>query len=464
MSQFTCNVCGWVFDESAEGKSFADLPDDWGCPVCNAKKEQFTKKQEEDEPKSGNSSSYLGSLERLEDDIEQDLRSIFLKAVTGKTEMSSMRTFKHENILDDILFVPGQLHRKPLREDEVNVELKTVIGAKAQKPLILDLPYFVSHMSYGALSREAKIALAKGSAAVKTATCSGEGGMLPEERNAAYKYIFEYSTGKFGATEEVMKQADAIEIKIGQSAKAGLGGHLPAEKVTEEIAKVRNVKPFTEVISPANHADINSKEDLKDKVDWLRKVSGGVPIGIKIVAGDIENDLEFALFSQPDFITFDCRGGSTGTAPTHVKDNMSFPAPYAIHRARQYFLKHDIKDISLIITGGLRTSGDIAKCLAMGADTVALATVSMIGIGCQQYRVCQTGNCPIGLATQDEELRKNFNTEESAKMLANLFTVYGHELEDFVRIVGKKSIHTLTPNDLITINTEISQFAGIKHA
>ncbi len=295
--------------------------------------------------------------------------------------------------------------------------------------------------------------------------CGGEGGLLEEEFQNAWVYVYEYSTGRFGATEENMKKAYAIEIKIGQAAKAWLGGHLLGTKVTEEIAHVRWVPVWQDVISPANHTDIHTKEDMKSRVAYLRELSGGKPIGIKIVASHIEADLEVALFCEPDFITIDCRGWATGAAPTHVKDNVCIPAPYAIHRARKFLDARWVgHDITLLVTGGFRTSADIAKAIAMGADGVGVATVAMIGIWCQQYRVCHKGTCPVGIATQNPDLRARFDMYKSAEMLVRLFHVYREELEDFVRILGKKDIHTLDTSDLVTISSEISEHTDVKHA
>ena len=471
--KFICTVCKWEYEEQkgypegdiSPNTKFENLPETFKCPICFSEKSLFEKVEEEpDEDQLSSNRQPESQFNPELKAIEPELVSIINKAKYGKIELSSMRSLKHKNQLDDILFIPGQLHHKPLRDDEVNVNLKTIIGPNAKHPMKIDLPYFVSHMSFGALSKEAKIALAKGSAKIKTAIGSGEGGMLPEEKEASFQYIFEYSTGQFGVTDEVLNQADAIEIKIGQAAKAGLGGHLPGDKVTEEIALIRGVTPNSSVISPANHKDINNKEELKEKVDWLRSKSKGIPVGIKLVAGNIEADLDEALYAKPDFITFDCRGGATGTSPTHVKDNFGIPLPFALHRARTYFKKHNIQNVSLIVAGGIRTSADIAKCLAMGADCVALGTVAMIGIGCEQYRQCHTGRCPTGVATQDPDLRKKLDIDRSADMLFNLFKVYQHEIEDYVKVIGKKDVHQLDIDDLVTLNHELAQYAGINHS
>jgi len=262
-----------------------------------------------------------------------------------------------------------------------------------------------------------------------------------------------------------MKKAHGIEIKMGQAAKAGLGGHLPGEKVTAEIAQVRGVEQGKDIISHANHIDIETKEDLKERVSHLRELTGGKPIGIKIVASHIEDDLEVAVFCQPDFITIDCRGGATGAAPNHVKDNVCIPAPYAIYRARKFLDSKGIgRDITFLVTGGFRTSADITKAIALGADGVGISTLAMIGIGCQQYRVCHKGTCPVGIATQNPDLRARFDMYKSAEMLARLFNVYKKEIEDFVRILGKTDIHEIDSTDLVALSSEISEHTNVKHA
>lgn len=383
-------------------------------------------------------------------------------AVTGKSISGAMSTKMPMPNWDDILILGAQLNPPPLDEDDP-VSTMTVIGKHAKKPMILNSPVYISHMSFGALSKEVKVALAKGSALAKTAMCSGEGGILPQERDAAYKYIFEYIPNKYSVTDENLRAADAIEIKIGQGTKPGMGGHLPGEKVTEEIAKLRGKKPGEDVQSPSKFPELNSREDLKAMVDMLRERSDGRPIGIKIAAGRIERDLEFCVFAQPDFITVDGRGGATGSSPLLLREATTVPTIYALYRARKY-LDSVHSDISLVITGGLRVSADAAKALAMGADAVAVASAALIAAACQQYRICGSGNCPVGVATQDEKLRERLKVETAAARVANYLNVTLEELKTFARITGHHSVHDLNVDDLVTINREISEYTNIRHA
>ena len=478
--QYVCEVCDWVYDETLgdpengidPGTGWNELPDDWSCPVCGAGKDEFAPVESaatlpSDSSSAANSSGgfYLAQWERKSDDLEGDFRGILARAIDGHEEISAMRTRKWRNLLEDIVILPGQLARRPIDFRQLDPDLSVVIGPKAAKPLHLDRPFYVSDMSFGSLSKEAKIALAKGSAASGTAIFSGEGGLLEEEYQAARSFVFEYSTGRFGASDENIKKAHAIQIKIGQAAKAGMGGHLMAVKVTPEIAAARGVEPGKSLISPANHADMVTHEDLSKKVAHLRELSEGVPIGVKIAAGWVERDIEVAVNAGVDFITIDCRGGATGAAPNHIKDNVCIPLPYALGRARRFLDACGASGrVSLLITGGVRTSGDIAKCLAMGADAVGLATASMIGIGCQQYRVCHKGSCPVGIATQDAALRARFDVDRSAAMLKNLFDVYGAELADFIRICGKRRISELGLEDLTALTRDVADGTGISFA
>lgn len=468
---YKCSVCGYIYDEEKEGKPFSELTE---CPLCKQPADKF-------EPVEDESSKVSESTEeekevskeeplnlsyppetRKTDSNYRYMKQIHEMAVSGESIIEAMGTQMKMPDWDDILILGAQLNPPPL-EEHAPVSTMTVIGKNAKKPMILDTPVYISHMSFGALSAETKVALAKGSAMAKTAMCSGEGGILPEEKEAAYKYIFEYVPNKYSVTDENLRAADAIEIKIGQGTKPGMGGHLPGEKVTPQIAEIRNKPLGEDVISPSKFPGIDTREDLKALVSGLRARSDGRPIGIKIAAGRIEKDLEYCVFAEPDFITIDGRGGATGASPAIIRDATSVPTVYALYRARKY-LDSVRSDIELVITGGLRVSSDFAKAIAMGADAVAVASAAMVAAACQQYRICGSGMCPVGVATQSPELRERLHVEAAAKRVANYLNCATKELKTFGRITGHDNIHDLTVNDLCTISREISEFTNIPHA
>ena len=457
---YKCTICGDIHNEEATGLPLNELD---ACPIC---KQDISKFVEVENSKSSENIDINAELayDKNYAKSDKDIRAmdaIHQMAITGESIVAAMYTELPMPSWDDILILGNQLNPQPL-ESDVDVNTRTIIGKNAKKPLIIESPIYITHMSFGALSRETKIALAKGSAAIKTAQCSGEGGILPEEMENAYRYIFEYVPNKYSATDENLKNADAIEIKIGQSTKPGLGGQLQGEKVTDEISKIRG-KPLGEDIhSPATIPEVNSKEDLKDLVDELRQRSCGRPIGLKFAAGRIEDDLKYVLYAEPDFITIDGRGGSTGASPKLVRDSTSVPTVYALARARKFLDSHE-SDIDLTITGGLRVSSDFAKALAMGANAVAIGTGAMIAAACQQYKICDTGDCPVGVATQDDGLRMRLKIETAAKRVENYLKVSTEELKTFARITGHDDVHHLNVNDLCTVNSEISDYTTIRH-
>lgn len=468
-----CSICGY----EASG---SEPPSE--CPICGASADKFERIEEEqisdpsrdasiarDDAKAESSSEeipplnqYLSEWARSQHEKEEKFSLIHKLARTGKSEISPMGTRKPYPGLETILFRGAQFSRFPLDEGE-SVSSKTVIGPAAKQPLELEIPFYVSHMSFGALSKEAKIALAMGASAMGTATCSGEGGMLPEERRHATRYIYELGTASFSHDESLVRQADAVEIKFGQAAKPGMGGHLPAEKVTPEIAAIRGLRPGQDFISPNRQPGIDSVEDLRKLVRKLRQTAEGRPIGVKFTAGNIEQDLEFVLAAEPDFVTIDCRGGATGAAPSFIRDHVCLPPIYAIRQARKYLDKEGSR-VTFCVAGGFRDSTDIAKALALGADAVALATASLIAIGCQQYRICNTGNCPVGIATQDPELRARFSIQASKQRFENFYKVTREELQTLARINGRSDVHDLGLSDIFTISNEVAQNTDIDYA
>lgn len=459
---YKCSICGYVYDEEKEGKPFSELTE---CPLCKQPVDKFEPVETENKPAPTESApldlSYPKETRKTDSNYRY-MKEIHEMAVTGKSAIEAMGTQMSMPNWDDILVLGAQLNPMPL-DEHADVSLKTIIGKKAAKPMEIDMPVYISHMSFGALSRETKIAMATGTAAVGTAMCSGEGGILPEEKAAAHKYIFEYVPNLYSVTDENLKTSDAIEIKIGQGTKPGMGGHLPGNKVTPEIAKVRGKAVGEDVISPSKFPGINSVDDLRNLVSELRTRSEGRPIGIKIAAGRIEKDLEFCVAAEPDFITIDGRGSATGASPAIIRDSTSVPTIYALYRARKY-LDSIKSDIDLVITGGLRVSSDFAKAIAMGADAVAIASAAMVAAACQQYRICGTGMCPVGMATQDEKLRERLHIDAAAKRIENYLTCSANELRTFARITGHDDIHDLSVDDLCTINRDISEHTNIAHA
>ena len=391
---------------------------------------------------------------------DEKIAAVQKLARSGKSENSSMSTLREFPGFNALTFKGAQLHKMPLNED-INVNTVTTIGKTAKQPLVIAMPFYVSHMSFGALSKEAKLALAEGSSIVGTAMCSGEGGMLPESRKAASKYIYELGTAAFSHDDDAIRQADAVELKLGQAVKPGLGGHLPARKVSTEIARQRGLEPNEDSVSPGRMAGVESLGDLQKKVSHIREITGGKPVGIKLAAGHIEKDLEFALKADPDFITFDCRGGATASAPKFIKDNVGIPPVFVIRRARKYLDKAG-SEVTLCITGGFRTSADIAKGIALGADAIALASASLISIGCIQSRVCHTGACPVGITTQDESLRKLVDHSEAVKGFVNFYSATKEELKKFARSNGVDDIHKLQVSDLVTDSRVVAEFTDIE--
>ena len=463
MAKFRCSVCGYIYDEETAGIPFAELE---VCPICAQSSGKFEKWEDETKlegavSRGEQSLAYDSQLAR-EDKTCRYMSEIHEMAVTGKPIIEAMGTKMSMPGWDEILILGAQLNPPPLNA-HTEVNTVTVIGKNAKKPMILENPVYISHMSFGAISKETKIALAKGSAMAGSAMCSGEGGILPEEMAAADKYIFEYVPNLYSVTPENLRNADAIEIKIGQGTKPGMGGHLPGDKVTPEIAKIRNKPLGKDIISPSKFSDVNTKEELRNLVEQLKIASDGRPIGIKIAAGKIEKDLEYCVFAEPDFITIDGRGGATGASPKLLRDATSVPAVYALHRARKY-LDEVGADIDLVITGGLRVSSDFAKAIAMGATAIAVASAALIAAACQQYRICQSGMCPVGVATQDPELRARFKEDAAAQRGGNFLNCTLEELRTFARITGHENLHDLSVEDLCTISREISDFTNIPHA
>ena len=364
---------------------------------------------------------------------------------------------------DDLQILTAQVARKPLLED-VAVGTDLVVGPNADKPLRLAIPLFVSDMSYGSLSEEAKVALAQGAELAGTGICSGEGGMLPDEQRANSRYFYELASARFGWDIDKVRRVQAFHFKGGQGAKTGTGGHLPGTKVSAKIAAVRGLEPGQAAISPATFPDLDTVDDFRRVADQVREVSGGIPIGFKLSAQHVEEDIDFALAASADYIIVDGRGGATGAAPVIFKNNISIPTMIALARARRHLDALGRDDITLIITGGLRTESDFVKALALGAEGIAVANAALQAIGCLAMRACHTNNCPVGIATQKPSLRRRLEVAASAKRLANYFQATVELMQVLARACGHRHLNAFEHRDLTTWKRDIAEMVGVTYA
>ena len=362
---------------------------------------------------------------------------------------------------DDLQIMAAQMATKPLMEEqEVSTEL--VIGPDAKRPLTLKIPLFVSDMSFGALSEEAKVSLAKGAELAGTGICSGEGGMLPEEQQSNSHYFYELASAEFGFKEELLTKVQAFHFKGGQGAKTGTGGHLPGNKNKGKISTVRGIPEGQPAISPPTFKNLVTVDDFKKFADRVREISGGIPIGFKLSANHIEEDMKFALDASADYIILDGRGGGTGAAPEMFRDHISVPTIPALARARRFLDEQGASGrVTLIITGGLRVPIDFVKALALGADGVAISNSAMQAIGCVAARMCNTNNCPTGVATQKEELRQRLNIEKSSQQLSNFFQASVELMQVMARACGHSHLNQFNENDLATWHHEMARLSGV---
>ncbi|MFK8052830.1 MAG: glutamate synthase-related protein [Woeseiaceae bacterium] len=363
---------------------------------------------------------------------------------------------------DDIQVLTAQLHKAPMLDDEA-VDTGVTIGPEAAKPLALDIPLFVSDMSFGALSEPAKVALARGAELAGTGICSGEGGMLPEEQAENSRYFYELASGRFGFSWDKLQKVQAFHFKGGQGAKTGTGGHLPGNKVKGKIAEVRGLQPGESAISPPRFPDWDDVTPIRDFAAEVRERTGGIPIGYKLSAQHIEKDIDAALEVGVDYIILDGRGGGTGAAPTIFRDNISVPTIPALARARRHLDRHGRDDVTLVVTGGLRKPADFVKALALGADAIAVSNSAMQAIGCIAMRACHTNNCPVGIASQKPHLASRIIVDQSAMRLKNFFDASVELMTVLARACGHRSLSDFRPNDLTTFKKEMAELTGIAY-
>jgi methylamine---glutamate N-methyltransferase subunit C len=406
---------------------------------------------------------YTGSADEPHIKLIQKLASDGLSKLGHHGPMAAMGVSRNKlPKWEDVQFAVAQLATRPLLDEEI-VGTDLIIGPRASRPLKLKIPIFVSDMSFGALSEEAKTALAIGAEQAGTGICSGEGGMLKEEQEASSRYFYELASARFGFSWAKVKRCQAFHFKGGQGAKTGTGGHLPGSKVQAKIAEVRGLNIGEDAISPATFPEWTSLSQIRDFAEQVREQTGGIPVGYKLSAQHIEKDIDAALEVGVDYIILDGRGGGTGAAPLIFRDNISVPTIPALARARQHLDKSAAKDITLIITGGLRTPEDFAKALALGADGIAVANSALQAIGCLGMRACNSNACPVGIATQREDLRARLLVQDAAVRLERFLSASTELMTVLARACGHRHLNQFCVEDLTTFKSEMASLTGIEY-
>jgi glutamate synthase domain-containing protein 2 len=405
---------------------------------------------------------------------------IHIKAELGRYRMRGFSLFKKIPSWDDLTFLPGTLTRFVIEGYREKCLTKTIIGPKAKRPLELDIPIYITGMSFGALSYEAKIALARGATMAGTATCSGEGGMIPDERRYSSKWLYQCIQSRYGFNPHHLQLADCCEFFIGQGCKVGLGGHLMGQKVTDQVAEMRSLPAGIDQRSPARHPDWLGPDDLALKIQEIREATNWeIPIQLKLGAARVYDDVRMAAKTGPDSIYIDGMEGGTGAGPHIATEETGVPGIAAIRQARKAL--DDVGktgEISLVYAGGIRNGADVAKALALGADAVAIGHAALMALNCNKdipeadypsevgveagycYH-CHTGRCPVGITTQDPVLRKRLDPDEAAERAYNFLHCLTIECQMMARACGKTNVHSLEPEDLAALTMEASALAMV---
>jgi methylamine---glutamate N-methyltransferase subunit C len=410
------------------------------------------------------------------------IEDIQIKADLGRYRIRGFGTLRERRwaTFDDLVFVPCSLTRIPLEGYREKCSTRTVLGTRhAKKPIELEIPVMVTGMSFGALSYNAKVALARGATRAGGSTTTGDGGMLPAERENSRVLIYEVLPSRYGINVHHLKQADAIELTIGQGAKPGTGGLLLGSKVSDEIAQIRDLPPGVDQRSPCRHPDFLGPDDMIIKIEELREATDWqVPIFVKLGASRVFDDVKLAVKAGADVVVIDGMEGGTGASPELLQEHTGIPTLAAVCEARAAL--EDVKaygEVQLIIAGGIRHGSDAAKALALGADAVYVGTAALIALNCNKsvhlddYRAlgtepgcchhCHTGRCPVGITTQDAELMKRLPIDEAADRVANWFHATVAEIQILARACGKSDVHDLEPEDLRALTLESSMIAGV---
>lgn len=412
-------------------------------------------------------------------DVIEDIQ---VKAELGRYRIRGFGTLRQRPLpsLDDLTFIPGTLTRVPLEGYREKCITKTVLGTRfAERPIELDIPVMITGMSYGALSYNAKVALAQGATRAGTSTTTGDGGMLPAEREHSKVLIYEVLPSRYGLNVHHLKAADGIEITVGQGAKPGTGGLLLGSKLSEAVARMRDLPEGVDQRSPCRHPEFLGPDDLILKIEEFREATDWqVPIFVKMGATRAYDDVKLAAKVGADVIVVDGMEGGTGASPEFLMNHTGIPTLAAVCEARRALEELGLYGkVELIIAGGIRSGTDAAKAIALGADAIYIGTAALIALNCnkpvylEDYRKlgtephachhCHTGRCPVGITTQDPELMERLPIPEAAERVANFLQAMTLEIQMLVRACGKGNVHDLEPEDLRALTVESSAITGL---
>jgi glutamate synthase domain-containing protein 2 len=381
---------------------------------------------------------------------------------------------------DDLLFLGASMSRYPLEGYRERCGTEVVLGDRhATSPLHLDTPVTIAGMSFGALSGRAKEALGRGASEVGTSTTTGDGGMTPEERGQSRHLVYQYLPSRYGMNPNDLRKADAIEVVLGQGAKPGGGGMLLGQKITDRVAGMRTLPVGIDQRSACRHPDWTGPDDLEIKIRELREITDWQkPIYVKIGATRTYYDVKLAAKAGADVIVVDGMQGGTAATQDVFIEHVGIPTLAALPQAVQALQEDGLhRKVQLIVSGGVRNGADLAKCMALGADAVAIGTAALIALGDNhpkydaEYRKLgsaagyyddfQDGRDPAGISTQDEELAARLDPVEGGRRIANFIRVMTMEAQTIARACGKAHLHNLEPEDLVALTIEAAAMARV---
>ena len=414
-------------------------------------------------------------------------------AETGHYAIRGLGARRKLPTFDDLVFLTASVSRYPLEGYRERCDTATTLGTRhASKPLHLDIPITIAGMSFGALSASAKEALGRAATEVGTSTTTGDGGMTPEERKASHLLVYQVLPSRYGFDPADLRQADAVEIVVGQGAKPGGGGLLLGQKVNERVAGMRTLPPGIDQRSASRHPDWVGPDDLRIKIEELREATDwAIPIYVKLGATRVDHDVKLAVAAGADVVVVDGMQGGTAATQDVFIEHAGIPTLPAVRMAAEALRDIGVDgEVQLVVSGGIRSGADVAKALALGADAVSIGVAALLALGCNRpaYRDdagptgrdvdvtpdylalgtapghcahCHTGMCPVGITTQDPVLEARLNPVHAATAVANYLRALTMEVTALARACGKSSVHHLEPEDLAALTVEAAAMARV---